>query len=70
MASSKKKRQYGCGDVADEWLINQIAKYVNHEKLGSLARDLEVDKSVYANITEPQDRIFEVSHQDMSGSSS
>ena len=57
----KKKRHYGGGDVVDEWLMNQVAKYVNHDKLGSFARDLEVDKSVYANIAGREDRIFEVS---------
>ena len=67
MPSSKKKRHYGGGEVMDEWLMNQVVKYVKHDKLGSLARDLQVDKSMYANIAGHEDRIFQVSHRNASG---
>ena len=58
--------QYGGGDVVDEWLMNKVVRHVSHDELGSLARHLRIDKSVYANISAPNDRIFEVSNQQVS----
>ena len=53
--------QYGGGDVVDKWLMNRVVRHASHDELGSLARDLRIDKSVYENITAPNDRVFEVS---------
>ena len=57
--------RYGGGDVVDEWLMNKVVRHVNRDELGSFARHLRIDRSVYANITAPNDKIFEVSNQDV-----
>ena len=44
----------------DEWLLNQVVKHVNHDEIGSFARDLGVPESVYSNITKEKDKTFKV----------
>ena len=56
----KKPQKYKGNDKVNEWLLNQVIKHVNHEKIGSLARDLEVEESVYSNVTKDDDRTFKV----------
>ena len=65
--TKEKKRQYGGDDDVDKWLMNRVANCVNHDQLGSLARHLEVEKSVFSSITAPTENTFEVSNQKMSG---
>ena len=65
MASAKKGR-YGGGDVVDERLMNQVMKHVKDDELGSLARDIGVQKSTYESIVVEKERIFAVSSQNMS----
>ena len=64
--ASARKGQYGGGDVVDKYLMNQVMKYVKLDELGSLARDLGVDESVYETIAAPKDRIFKVRSQNTS----
>ena len=58
--STGTNRKYTEDDKVDEWLLNQVAKHVNHEEIGFVARDLRVDESVYSNITRDKDKTFKV----------
>ena len=61
MASKGKKgKKYTADHKVDEWLLNQVVKHVNHGKVGSLARDLFVEESVYFNITQDMEKTFKV----------
>ena len=62
MASDPKKGKYRYSetDKVDAYLLNQITKHVNPDELGSLARDLDIDETVYSNITVAKDRIYKV----------
>ena len=61
MASKGKKgKKYSADAKVDEWLLNQIVKYFNHDKIGSFARDLEVEESVYSSVTKDDDKTFKV----------
>ena len=55
-----REGQYGGGDVVDERLMNKVKKYVNKDKLGPFATDLDVDESVYINETSRKKKIFKV----------
>ena len=55
-----KKEKYGGDKKVDEWLLNQVVKHVNHDEIGSFARDLEVPESVYSSITKDKDKAFKV----------
>ena len=48
MATGGKKPKYDGDKKVDEWLLNQVVKHVNHDEIGSFARDLEVPESVYS----------------------
>ena len=62
MASDPKKRKYRYCETSkvDAHLLNQVTKHVKPDELGSLARDLDIDESVYSNITVAKDRIYKV----------
>ena len=60
MATGGKKPKYGGDKKVDEWLLNQVVKHVNHDEIGSFARDLEVPESVYSSITKEKDKTFKV----------
>ena len=53
MASVRKKGRYEGHDLADEYLLNQVAKHVNYLKLCSFAKDLGVSQTEYDRITAP-----------------
>ena len=61
--SVRKKGKYQGDDPVDTYLLNQIAKHIKFEKLGTVARDLNIDKSVYNHIENQDDKIWEVSYQ-------
>ena len=61
--SVRKKGRYKGDDPVDTYLLNQIAKHVKIERLGTLARDLNIDKSVYNHVENQDDKIWEVSYQ-------
>ena len=46
-------RMYNSDDMVEEYLINQIAKYVQYEKLGRLSGDLGIKRNDYQKITAP-----------------
>ena len=56
-----KKRKYCGTDLLDSYLLNQIAKHMRHERLGMLARDLNIEKTVYIHTTNQYDALWEVS---------
>ena len=60
MSNADEDRKYTRYDKVDEWLLNQVAKHVDHDKIGSLARELVVEESVYSNISETEDKAFKV----------
>ena len=67
MASVRKKGRYEAHDLLDEFLLNQVAKYVRYLQLNTFARDLGIKQEEYDRITAPntftQDRqILEVSN--------
>ena len=39
---ARKKDKYGADDVADEYLLNQVAAHIRYNRLGSLATSLNV----------------------------
>ena len=49
--SLRKKRSYGGQDPVDPFLLNQVAKHVKYDKLGSMSRDLGVSDTEYMKIT-------------------
>ena len=53
MASVRKKGRYEGHDLADEFLLNQVAKTVDYLKLCSFAKDLGVSQNEYDRITAP-----------------
>ena len=53
MASVRKKGLYEEHDLADEFLLNQVAKLVKYLKLCSFAKDLGVTQVEYDRITAP-----------------
>ena len=61
---ARKKGKYNGDDPVDTYLLNQIAKHVKFERLGALARDLNIEKSVYNHIENPDDKIWEVSRKE------
>ena len=66
MASVRKKGRYSGDDTLDEYLLNQVAKFIKYGQLGPLSRDLGVSQTEYEKITAPNtfqqnDQIFKVS---------
>ena len=59
----RKKRKYNGGDPVDTYLLNQIAKHIKYEELGSLARDLSIEDTVYSNKAAAKDQIWQVSRR-------
>ena len=60
MASTRKKGKYESLDTVDVFLLNQVTKHVNYEKLDSMARDLFVEESVYDSIQNETNRVYKV----------
>ena len=66
MASVRKKGRYSGDDMLDEFLLNQVTKFIKYGQLGPLSRDLGVSQVDYEKITAPNtfpqnDQIFKVS---------
>ena len=64
MASVRKKGRYHGDDMLDEFLLNQVAKFIKYGQLGPLSRDLGVSQVDYEKITAPNtfqqnDQIFQ-----------
>ena len=62
----RKKKRYKDDDMVDEYLVNQVAKFVRYEKLGIFAKDLKIKERdleiiMAPNYLNPHDRIAKVS---------
>ena len=57
-------RQYRAEDEVDDFLLNQVSKWVLYHKLGSLARDLGIGHALFSRTAishkSAQEQIFEV----------
>ena len=61
-----QKKRYNDDDRVDEYLVNQVAKFVRYEKLGLFAKDLKIKERdleiiMAPNYLNPHDRIAKVS---------
>ena len=66
MAFVRKKGLYEEDDRMEEFLVNQVAKFIRYEKLGLFAKDLKIKKReleiiMAPNYLNPHDRIAKVS---------
>ena len=65
MAKTGVKRLHKEHDKVDEYLLNQVSKWVLYDRLGLLARDLGITKAEFTRIhgakTQPEEQIFQVS---------
>ena len=66
MASVRKKGLYEEDDRVEEFLVNQVAKFIRYEKLGLFAKDVrirerELEIIMAPNYLNPRDRIAKVS---------
>ena len=60
-----QKKRYKEDDRVDEFLVNQVAKFVRYEKLGLFAKDLKIKEReleiiMAPNYLNPHDRITKV----------
>ena len=64
MASTAEKRMYEEADFVDEYLLNQVSKWILYHRLGALARDLEISQAEFSRIatpsSTPEEQIFQV----------
>ena len=65
MASVRKKGLYEDDDRVEEFLVNQVAKFIRYEKLGLFAKDVktkerELEIIMAPNYLNPHDRIVKV----------
>ena len=61
-----RKKRYKEDDRVDEYLVNQVAKFILYEKLGLFAKDLKIKEReleiiMSPNYLNPCDRIAKVS---------
>ena len=66
MASVRKKGLYEEDDRVEEFLVNQVAKFIRYEKLGLFAKDVKIKEReleiiMAPNYLNPHDRIAKVS---------
>ena len=65
MASVRKKGLYEEDDRVEEFLVNQVAKFIRYEKLGLFAKDVKIKEReleiiMAPNYLNPRDRIAKV----------
>ena len=64
MATGGVRRLYEEDDKVDEYLLNQVSKWVLYHRIGSLARDLGISQAQFSRIigakSEPEEQIFQV----------
>ena len=57
-------RHYEEDDQVDDYLLNQVSKWILYHRLGSLARDLGLSHAHYSRIAipseDPKEQIFKV----------
>ena len=64
MATGGVTRLYEEDDKVDEYLLNQVSKWVLYHRIGALARDLGISQAQFTRIigakSEPEEQIFQV----------
>ena len=64
MATGGRQTIYKEDDRVDEYLLNQLSKWILYHRLGSLARDLGMSHAEFSRIAtatnQPEDQIFRV----------
>ena len=64
MATGGKHVLYQEDDMVDEYLLNQLSKYILYNRLGALARDLGILQAEFSRIVvatnQPEEQIFKV----------
>ena len=64
MATGGVRRIYEEDDKVDEYLLNQVSKWVMYHRLPSLARDLGITQAEFTRIigvnSQPEEQIFQV----------
>ena len=64
MATGGARRLYEEDDKLDEYLLNQVSKWVLYHRLPSLARDLGISQAQFSRIvgahSQPEEQIFQV----------
>ena len=64
MATGGATRLYEEDDKLDEYLLNQVSKWVLYHRLPSLARDLGISQAQFSRIvgahSQPEEQIFQV----------
>ena len=65
MATGGARHVYEEDDKVDEYLLNQLSKWILYHCLGALARDLGISQAEYSRIaiasSQPEEQIFRVS---------
>ena len=64
MTTGGKHVLYQEDDRIDEYLLNQLSKYILYNRLGALARDLGISQAEFSRIAtatnQPEEQIFKV----------
>ena len=64
MATGGVNRLYEEYDKVDEYLLNQVSKWVLYHRLGALARDLRISQAEFTRIvvpgSQPEEHVFKV----------
>ena len=62
MASGGARRMYEEDDRVDEYLLNQLSKWILYHRLGALARDLGISQAEFSRIaiatSQPEEQVF------------
>ena len=64
MATGRRQTIYKEDDRVDEYLLNQLSKWILYHRLGTLARDLGISQAEFSRIAipsyQPEEQIFRV----------
>ena len=67
MATTVARRLYQEEDLVDEYLLNQVSKWILYHHLGTLARDLRISQAEFSRIatplSTPEEQSFKVNLQ-------
>ena len=62
MASGGGQHLYEGDDVVDEYLLNQLSKWILYHRLGALARNLGITEAEFSRIaiatSQPEEQVF------------
>ena len=62
MATGGDRRMYEEDDRVDEYLLNQLSKWILYHRLGALARDLGISQAEFSRIaiatSQPEEQVF------------